>query len=71
MNCALQSATALDEHSIAAAMLPLSTAYCRKLCTGVIQYAYMGIQVSIYGCHCCHQSYKSKEGLLFLMLPLV
>lgn len=45
MNCALQSATALDEHSIAAAMLPLATAYCRKLCTGVIQYAYMCIQV--------------------------
>ncbi|CAB3252550.1 unnamed protein product [Arctia plantaginis] len=44
MNCALQAATALDEHSIAAAMLPLATAYCRKLCTGVIQYAYMCIQ---------------------------
>ncbi|KAL4713442.1 hypothetical protein ACJJTC_010427, partial [Scirpophaga incertulas] len=44
MNYALQSATALDEHSIAAAMLPLATAYCRKLCTGVIQYAYMCIQ---------------------------
>nr|XP_049697563.1 myotubularin-related protein 5 isoform X1 [Helicoverpa armigera] len=44
MNCALQSATALDEHTIAAAMLPLATAYCRKLCTGVIQYAYMCIQ---------------------------
>ncbi|CAG5054015.1 unnamed protein product [Parnassius apollo] len=44
MNCALQSATALDEHSVAAAMLPLATAYCRKLCTGVIQYAYMCIQ---------------------------
>lgn len=47
MNCALQSATAIDEHSIAAAMLPLATAYCRKLCTGVIQYAYMCIQVCI------------------------
>ncbi|KAJ2945302.1 hypothetical protein O0L34_g9382 [Tuta absoluta] len=44
MNCALQSATALDEHTIASAMLPLATAYCRKLCTGVIQYAYMCIQ---------------------------
>ncbi|KAM3965988.1 LOW QUALITY PROTEIN: SET domain binding factor [Aphomia sociella] len=44
MNCALQSSTPLDEHSIAAAMLPLATAYCRKLCTGVIQYAYMCIQ---------------------------
>ena len=48
MNCALQSATALDEHTIAAAMLPLATAYCRKLCTGVIQYAYMCIQVLTY-----------------------
>ncbi|CAG9571879.1 unnamed protein product [Danaus chrysippus] len=44
MNSALQSASALDEHSIAAAILPLATAYCRKLCTGVIQYAYMCIQ---------------------------
>ncbi|XP_045520262.1 myotubularin-related protein 13 isoform X1 [Pieris brassicae] len=44
INCALQSATALDEHTIAAAVLPLATAYCRKLCTGVIQYAYMCIQ---------------------------
>ncbi|XP_072945453.1 myotubularin-related protein 5 [Epargyreus clarus] len=44
INCALQSASALDEHSIAAAVLPLATAYCRKLCTGVIQYAYMCIQ---------------------------
>ncbi|CAH0718965.1 unnamed protein product, partial [Brenthis ino] len=44
MNCTLQSASALDEHSIAAAILPLATAYCRKLCTGVIQYAYMCIQ---------------------------
>ncbi|CAK1542502.1 unnamed protein product [Leptosia nina] len=44
LNCALQSASALDEHSIAAAILPLATAYCRKLCTGVIQYAYMCIQ---------------------------
>ncbi|XP_039747525.1 myotubularin-related protein 5 isoform X2 [Pararge aegeria] len=44
LNCALQSASALDEHSIAAAILPLATAYCRKLCTGVIQYAFMCIQ---------------------------
>ncbi|KOB77719.1 Myotubularin-related protein 13 [Operophtera brumata] len=27
-------------------MLPLATAYCRKLCTGVIQYAYMCIQAT-------------------------
>ncbi|GBP59983.1 Myotubularin-related protein 13 [Eumeta japonica] len=53
MNCALQSATALDEHNVAAAMLPLATAYCRKLCTGVIQYAYMCIQE--------HQIWSSQQ----------
>lgn len=35
-----------DEHGVAAALLPLSTAFCRKLCTGVIQFAYTCIQVS-------------------------
>lgn len=44
MNCALQDASALDEHGVAAALLPLATAFCRKLCTGVIQFAYMCIQ---------------------------
>ena len=35
----------MDEHGVAAALLPLSTAFCRKLCTGVIQFAYTCIQV--------------------------
>ncbi|XP_026680864.1 myotubularin-related protein 5-like [Diaphorina citri] len=35
---------AMDEFGVAAALLPLSTAFCRKLCTGVIQFAYMCIQ---------------------------
>ncbi|XP_063236434.1 myotubularin-related protein 13 [Bacillus rossius redtenbacheri] len=44
MNCALQDGSALDEHGVAAALLPLATAFCRKLCTGVIQFAYTCIQ---------------------------
>ncbi|KAK3881737.1 hypothetical protein Pcinc_013820 [Petrolisthes cinctipes] len=44
MNCALQDDSPLDEHGVAAALLPLSTAFCRKLCTGVIQFAYTCIQ---------------------------
>lgn len=45
MNCALQDDSALDEHGVAAALLPLATAFCRKLRTGVIQFAYTCIQV--------------------------
>lgn len=37
----------MDEYGIAAALLPLATAFCRKLCTGVIQFAYTCIQVSV------------------------
>lgn len=37
----------MDEFGIAAALLPLATAFCRKLCTGVIQFAYTCIQVII------------------------
>ncbi|XP_069180950.1 myotubularin-related protein 13 isoform X2 [Procambarus clarkii] len=44
MNCALQDDSPVDEHGVAAALLPLSTAFCRKLCTGVIQFAYTCIQ---------------------------
>lgn len=44
MNRALQDDTTMDEHGVAAALLPLSTAFCRKLCTGVIQFAYTCIQ---------------------------
>lgn len=44
MNRALQDDSTMDEHGVAAALLPLSTAFCRKLCTGVIQFAYSCIQ---------------------------
>lgn len=44
MNCALQDDSSMDEHGVAAALLPLATAFCRKLCTGVIQFAYTCIQ---------------------------
>lgn len=44
MNRALQDDSSMDEYGVAAALLPLSTAFCRKLCTGVIQFAYSCIQ---------------------------
>lgn len=44
MNRALHDDSSMDEHGIAAALLPLSSAFCRKLCTGVIQFAYTCIQ---------------------------
>ncbi|CAB0038244.1 unnamed protein product [Trichogramma brassicae] len=44
MNCALQGDSSMDEHGVAAALLPLAAAFCRKLCTGVIQFAYTCIQ---------------------------
>ncbi|XP_014680959.1 PREDICTED: myotubularin-related protein 13-like [Priapulus caudatus] len=44
INCALQNDSPMDEHGVAAAFLPLVTAFCRKLCTGVIQFAYTCIQ---------------------------
>nr|XP_018897778.1 PREDICTED: myotubularin-related protein 13 isoform X2 [Bemisia tabaci] len=44
MNCALQDGSLMDEFGVAAALLPLATAFCRKLCTGVIQFAYTCIQ---------------------------
>ncbi|XP_035205518.1 myotubularin-related protein 5-like, partial [Stegodyphus dumicola] len=34
----------MDEYGVAAAILPLAMAFCRKLCTGVIQFAYTCIQ---------------------------
>lgn len=45
----------MDEYGIAAALLPLATAFCRKLCTGVIQFAYTCIQVSELLNHRCNQ----------------
>lgn len=54
MNCALQDDSSMDEHGVAAALLPLATAFCRKLCTGVIQFAYTCIQVSDAVLHILH-----------------
>ncbi|XP_050410421.1 myotubularin-related protein 13 isoform X2 [Patella vulgata] len=44
LNCALQNDSSMDEHGVAASILPLATAFCRKLCTGVIQFAYTCVQ---------------------------
>ncbi|XP_058165012.1 myotubularin-related protein 5 isoform X19 [Dasypus novemcinctus] len=44
MNCCLQDCTSADEHGIAAALLPLVTAFCRKLSPGVTQFAYSCVQ---------------------------
>ncbi|XP_023930025.1 myotubularin-related protein 13 isoform X2 [Lingula anatina] len=44
LNCALQNESSMDENGVAAAMLPLVTSFCRKLCTGVIQFAYTCVQ---------------------------
>ncbi|MEJ1271362.1 myotubularin-related protein 5 isoform X2 [Cricetulus griseus] len=44
MNCCLQDCTSLDEHGIAAALLPLVTVFCRKLSPGVTQFAYSCVQ---------------------------
>ncbi|XP_052225213.1 myotubularin-related protein 13-like isoform X3 [Dreissena polymorpha] len=40
LNCALQNDSSMDENGVAASILPLATSFCRKLCTGVIQFAY-------------------------------
>ncbi|XP_077196748.1 myotubularin-related protein 5 isoform X4 [Paroedura picta] len=44
MNCCLQDCSAADEHGIAAALLPLVTAFCRKLSPGITQFAYSCVQ---------------------------
>ena len=44
LNCALQNDSSMDENGIAAAILQLATSFCRKLCTGVIQFAYTCVQ---------------------------
>ncbi|KAM8939847.1 myotubularin-related protein 13 [Pelodytes ibericus] len=44
MNCALQDCSSLEEYSIAAQLLPLSAAFCRKLSPGVSQFAYTCVQ---------------------------
>ncbi|XP_016412023.1 myotubularin-related protein 5 isoform X3 [Sinocyclocheilus rhinocerous] len=44
MNCTLQDCSHMDEHGIASALLPLVTAYCRKLGGGITQFAYSCVQ---------------------------
>ncbi|XP_062839539.1 myotubularin-related protein 5 isoform X2 [Anolis carolinensis] len=44
MNCCLQDCSAADEHGVAAALLPLVTAFCRKLSPGITQFAYSCVQ---------------------------
>uniref|UniRef100_A0A668AJZ3 SET binding factor 2 n=1 Tax=Myripristis murdjan TaxID=586833 RepID=A0A668AJZ3_9TELE len=44
MNCALQDCSTSEEYTVAAALLPLTTAFYRKLAAGVNQYAYTCIQ---------------------------
>uniref|UniRef100_A0A671WMM3 SET binding factor 2 n=1 Tax=Sparus aurata TaxID=8175 RepID=A0A671WMM3_SPAAU len=44
INCALQDCSSSEEYTVAAALLPLSTAFYRKLAAGVNQFAYTCIQ---------------------------
>ncbi|XP_066503261.1 myotubularin-related protein 13 isoform X2 [Hoplias malabaricus] len=44
MNCALQDCSNSEEYTVAAALLPLTTAFYRKLAPGVNQYAYTCVQ---------------------------
>uniref|UniRef100_A0A8C4EG36 SET binding factor 2 n=1 Tax=Dicentrarchus labrax TaxID=13489 RepID=A0A8C4EG36_DICLA len=44
MNCALQDCSSSEEYTVAAALLPLSTVFYRKLAAGVNQFAYTCIQ---------------------------
>ena len=44
MNKTLQNSNGIDEYTVAAALLPMSTIFCRKLSTGIIQFAYTCIQ---------------------------
>ncbi|XP_078138874.1 myotubularin-related protein 13 isoform X2 [Centroberyx gerrardi] len=44
MNCALQDCSSSEEFTVAAALLPLTTAFYRKLAAGVNQFAYTCIQ---------------------------
>uniref|UniRef100_A0A672RYF0 Myotubularin-related protein 5-like n=1 Tax=Sinocyclocheilus grahami TaxID=75366 RepID=A0A672RYF0_SINGR len=44
MNCTLQDCSHMDEHGIASALLPLVTAFCRKLGGGITQFAYSCVQ---------------------------
>uniref|UniRef100_A0A8C1RX30 SET binding factor 2 n=1 Tax=Cyprinus carpio TaxID=7962 RepID=A0A8C1RX30_CYPCA len=44
MNCALQDCSSSEEYTVAAALLPLTTAFYRKLTAGVDQFAYTCVQ---------------------------
>ncbi|XP_033127612.1 myotubularin-related protein 13-like isoform X3 [Anneissia japonica] len=44
INCSLQEDSSVEEFTLARRMLPLSVAFCRKLCTGIIQFAYSCVQ---------------------------
>ncbi|KAM4721930.1 myotubularin-related protein 13 [Rhinophrynus dorsalis] len=44
MNCTLQDCSSSEEYNIAAQLLPLATAFCRKLSPGVSQFAYTCVQ---------------------------
>ncbi|XP_076451110.1 myotubularin-related protein 13-like [Babylonia areolata] len=44
LRSALQNDSSMDEHGVAYSILPLATAFCRKLCTGVMQFAYTCLQ---------------------------
>ncbi|OCT83658.1 hypothetical protein XELAEV_18021799mg [Xenopus laevis] len=44
MNCALQDCSGSEEYTIASQLLPLATAFCRKLSAAVSQFAYTCVQ---------------------------
>ncbi|XP_052456993.1 myotubularin-related protein 13 isoform X1 [Carassius gibelio] len=44
MNCALQDCSSSEEYTVAAALLPLTTVFYRKLAAGVDQFAYTCVQ---------------------------
>ncbi|KAM4630844.1 myotubularin-related protein 13 isoform 1-T1 [Polymixia lowei] len=44
MNCTLQDCSSSEEYTVAAALLPLSTVFYRKLAAGVSQFAYTCVQ---------------------------
>ncbi|XP_063802513.1 myotubularin-related protein 13 isoform X1 [Pseudophryne corroboree] len=44
MNCTLQDCSSFEEYNVAAQLLPLTTAFCRKLSPGITQFAYTCVQ---------------------------
>ncbi|CAM9545743.1 unnamed protein product [Lampetra planeri] len=44
VNCALQDCSCMDEYGVAAALLPITSVFCRKLSPGVVQFAYTCVQ---------------------------